>query len=306
MPEDYNKALGIISMIESGNRAPISYNGGIILDSLPEATHAPMSSSRAITTPSDLDLKTHDLFKSITKMQAYAKMDRMQHDSDRLARIEAKLLEPKGDVVTSFQKRTAREVEKLNQRLNKLMSKDGNAKNVNDEIMHLKNEIKELKTQHFEHNVKPRDIGGQLYGSGLSFANPSWDDAASGYPMQSSIPGSFGGTEGASPGFVHGLASCGGTEAPSSTGSNGSNKTTSNGGWGDHRKATRPHGWGTPSSVDIRTVSDAKSGTGWPGTPTSYMSQVGGRHGPLSAVGGGRRVRHGRPVGNLVDNHGWD
>ena len=61
----------------------------------------------------------------------------MQQDSDRLARIEEKLAKSDGksthkskdkpkesDRVTSFQKRTAREVEKLNRRLEELLSKE--------------------------------------------------------------------------------------------------------------------------------------------------------------------------------------
>ena len=111
-----------------------------------------------------LDMKMHDLTKSITKMKAFDKFQRMQQDSDRLAWIEEKLVKSQdpprnktkeNDRVTAFQKRTAREVEKLNKRLDELLSSNktetGNKAQLSQEIQNIRSLIGNLNVR-FEDN----------------------------------------------------------------------------------------------------------------------------------------------------------
>ena len=111
-----------------------------------------------------LDMKMHDLTKSITKMKAFDKFQRMQQDSDRLAWIEEKLVKSQdpprnktkeNDRVTAFQKRTAREVEKLNKRLDELLSSNktetGNKGELGQEIQNIRSLIGNLNVR-FEDN----------------------------------------------------------------------------------------------------------------------------------------------------------
>lgn len=141
--EDCAKAINIINLIE-GRPSEESLNTQVGKGGAMKSTTSNVSSYDHNNGTANLamDLKMHDLTKSITKMKAFDKFQRMQQDSDRLGQIARKLAESKNgrrekpkesDRVTSFQKRTAREVEKLNQRLDKLLSRDNtDSKNTGD------------------------------------------------------------------------------------------------------------------------------------------------------------------------------
>jgi hypothetical protein len=130
--EDRAKAIDIINLIE-GKPSEEPLTTHVSKDGVAKATTFNVSSHGHENGSVNfaLDLKMHDLTKSITKMKAFDKFQRLQQDSDRLARIEDKLAKsqdkPKdktkeSDRVTAFQKRTAREVERLNRRLDELLS----------------------------------------------------------------------------------------------------------------------------------------------------------------------------------------
>ena len=89
-PEDRHKALEIISSIGTSAKA-------IGAPGTPNVFITPSNARQSTeNTPahSNLDMKMQDLSKTMTKMHAFNKFQRQQQDSDRLARIEAKMMEP--------------------------------------------------------------------------------------------------------------------------------------------------------------------------------------------------------------------
>ena len=163
--EDRAKAIDIINMIEGKpSKEPlttkVSKGGATKSTTFNVSSNGHENGSANVA----LDMKMHDLTKSITKMKAFDKFQRMQQDSDRLAWIEEKLVKSQdpprnktkeNDRVTAFQKRTAREVEKLNKRLDELLSSNktetGNKGELGQEIQNIRSLIGNLNVR-FEDN----------------------------------------------------------------------------------------------------------------------------------------------------------
>ena len=129
--EDRKKAIEVLHIIEGGNPEPsiitTAKDKGVSTKSTTFNVSSNGHENESATLA--LDLKMHDLTKTITKMKAFNKFQRMQQDTDRLARIEEKLSKSKdktkeSDRVTAFQKRTAKKVERLNKRFDELLAKD--------------------------------------------------------------------------------------------------------------------------------------------------------------------------------------
>ena len=159
--EDREKAIEVLHLIEGGKSEPSTIttvkDKGIKTKSTTFNVSSNGHDNGSATLA--LDLKMHDLTKSITKMRAFDKCQRMQQDTDRLARIEEKLSKPKdskskdktneSDRVSAFQKRTAREVENLNKRFDELLAKDTGTSD-----RALKQEIEDLKANMSDMNYR--------------------------------------------------------------------------------------------------------------------------------------------------------
>lgn len=155
-PGDIKKTIEIIKLIEGKS------SGESVATTPTDKTSSVKSKSINISsnghenpnTNAAMDLKMHDLTKTLTKMHAYNKFQRQQEDSDKLRRIEEQLAKtedkPKeSDRVTSFHKRTAREVEKLNRKLGELAVRDKirSSDATQEEYQSLKARIDQLSTR---------------------------------------------------------------------------------------------------------------------------------------------------------------
>ena len=163
--EDRAKAIDIVNLIEGkpGEEpltTKVSKGGATKSTTFNVSSNGHENGSANVA----LDMKMHDLTKSMTKMKAFHKFQRMQQGSDRLARIEEKLVKSQdqprektkeSDRVTAFQKRTAREVEKLNKRLDELLSskktETGNKGELNQELQNIRSLVGNLNIR-FEDN----------------------------------------------------------------------------------------------------------------------------------------------------------
>lgn len=89
--------------------------------------------------------------KDVIKMKAYSKFQRMQQDSDRIARIEERLSVPKAsgdDRLVSVVEDTARKIDKLGDRVSKLkeFSRDGTPRaNIKKEVQEIADQVQELR-----------------------------------------------------------------------------------------------------------------------------------------------------------------
>ncbi|KAK3725238.1 hypothetical protein LTR37_000749 [Vermiconidia calcicola] len=122
--EDRHKALGVLKIIDGDRAASDNAKNSSMQESMHNVT-AKEAEPQAGKTSFELQMM-HDISKSITKTHALMKFQRIQQDSDRLARIEEKLKDKGDSRVTSFQKRTAREVEALRERLEELARSGAN------------------------------------------------------------------------------------------------------------------------------------------------------------------------------------
>ncbi|KAK3700436.1 hypothetical protein LTR37_015940 [Vermiconidia calcicola] len=123
--EDCHKALGVLKIIDGDRAASDSAKNSSMQQSMHNVT-AKEAEPQAGKTSFELQMM-HDISKSITKTHALMKFQRMQQDSDRLARIEENLKTKPSDRVSSFQKRTAREVEALRERLVEMATSSASA-----------------------------------------------------------------------------------------------------------------------------------------------------------------------------------
>ena len=164
-PENRKKTIGVLRIIEGEpTQAPPMSPVPEKIATKKSTTFNASSSAHDHGSSSNvaMDMKIHDLTKDITKMRAFDKFQRMQEDSERLARIEEQLAKLKdkpkdSDKVSSFAKRTAREVQKLNKRLDELFNKhNGTDQDKQNEICGLRYAVKVLEKQC--HNAD-QDIG---------------------------------------------------------------------------------------------------------------------------------------------------
>ena len=130
--DDRYKALGVLSTLTRGGQSGdvLCGSAGIIspTTTLQQYSNqaAALLSFQHTQSTSPLEKQMMGMSREITKMQAYQKFQREQQITERLARIDSRLATSGGaDRVTAFQKRTAREVEKLSLRVSELMKTPG-------------------------------------------------------------------------------------------------------------------------------------------------------------------------------------
>ena len=150
---------------------------------MPVSFKLPKDSDNNAAAIARLEMQMMNMCKRIIKMNAYNKFQRMQQDSDRLARIEAKLSSRASSKASSKAARdarqdkkmaaalnkTVREVEKLNSRVAKLkeFSRDGTHRSdIQEQVRAVSEQVKGLQNYvlggNEEHYLNAQDLSEQI------------------------------------------------------------------------------------------------------------------------------------------------
>ena len=319
-PNDRDKALAIVNMIEGGTHASKPPDRAVTAMSQPAISRSPTAISlidiKGNSALASFDMKLHDLSKTITKMHAQGKMQRMQQDSDRLARIESKLTDPKRDVVTSFQKRTAREVVKLNERLDALMKRAVEGEDLNLKIEDLQNELSDVKLRCSENGMDGTRFSARANGGvipGGSSAIPTGCDWNTRLRYTDSIVRGndndrLVGTDGWVRGSHHngnggwGGSGCGSPGTVRDPGSSTPTPSNINGGWGKDRNESLLAGWGASSPGLTPSTDNSSWGSGTAHSPRNGCAI------PASSYDGrgARKTGLGGTILSPCSRHGWE